>query len=85
MLLAENALTQPYFEQKILVLITADHIVKDVNLETIIDTLSWYKIWQLNEFNLIRAKQKLLGKRNRAYKSSWSRRGNQESFTLTIP
>ena len=29
------------------------------------------------------AKRKLLRKRNRAFKSSWSRRGNQKSFTLT--
>ena len=33
--------------------------MKEVNLETIADTLSWYKIWQLNEINQIRAKQKL--------------------------
>ena len=31
--------------------------MKDVNLETIIDTLSWYKIWQLHGSNLIRAKR----------------------------
>ena len=59
--------------------------MKDVNLETIIDTLSWYKIWQLNGFNLIRAKPKLLRNQKRAYRSSWSRRGNQKSFTLTLP
>ena len=58
--------------------------MKDVNLETIIDTLSWHKIWQLNGFNLIRAKPKLLRKQKRAHKSSWSRRGTQKSFTLTI-
>ena len=58
--------------------------MKEVNLETIIDTLSWYKILPLNGFNLIRAKPKLLRKQKRAYKSSWSRRGNQKSFTLTI-
>ena len=39
--------------------------VQDVNLETIIDMLSWYKIWQLNGFNLIRAKPKLLRGRKR--------------------
>ena len=59
--------------------------LKDVNLETIIDTLSWYKIWLHNGYNLIRAKQELLSKHKRAYRRSWSRRGNQESFTLTIP
>ena len=59
--------------------------VKDVNLETIIDTLSWYRIWLPNGFNLIRAKQKLLRKQKRVCKTSWSRRGNQKSFTLAIP
>ena len=59
--------------------------MKDVNLETIIDTLAWYKIWRLNGFNLIRAKQKLLRKQKRAYQSASSGRGNQKSFTLTIP
>ena len=58
--------------------------VKAVNLETIIDMLSWYKIWQLNGFNLTRAKPRLLRKQKRAYKSSWSRRGNQKSLTLKI-
>ena len=29
--------------------------------------------------------QKLLWKQKRAYKSSWSRRGNPKSFTQTIP
>ena len=32
--------------------------MKDVDLETITDALSWYKFWQLNGFNHIRAKQK---------------------------
>ena len=36
-------------------------------------------------FNLIRAKLKLLRKQKRAYQSSSSGRGNQKSFTLTIP
>ena len=30
-------------------------------------------------------KQKLLGRRRRAWKSSWNPRGNRKSFTLTIP
>ena len=40
-------------------LITADHkvLTRKVNLETITDTQSWYKILPLNGFNLIRAKQ----------------------------
>ena len=59
--------------------------MKDVNLETIIDTLSWCKTWQLNGFNPILSEPKLLTKPKRAHKSSWSRRGNQKSFTLTIP
>ena len=37
--------------------------MKDVNLETIIDTLLWYKTWQLSGSNLIRAKQNFSGKR----------------------
>ena len=58
--------------------------MKVVNLETITDTLSWYKSWQLNGFNHISAKPKLHIKQKRAFKNSWSRRGNQESFTFTI-
>ena len=54
-----------------------------MNLETIIDVLSWYRIRLLNGFNLIWAKPRLLKKQKRAYKSSLSRRGNQKSFTLT--
>ena len=60
--------------------------VKDVNLHTMIDTLLWYETWPLSGYNHARVKQKLLRKRTRgAYKSSWSRQGNQKSFTLTIP
>ena len=51
----------------------------------IIDTLLWCKTWQHSGYNHTFAKQKLLRKRKRAHKSSWSRRGNQKSFTLTIP
>ena len=58
--------------------------MKDVNHDTIIDTLLWYKIWQLSGYNPTNAKQKLLRKPRRAYRSSWSRQGNQKSFTLTI-
>ena len=67
-------------------LIAADHkvliSVEDVNLETIIDTLSWYKSWQLNGFSLIRARLKLFRRHKGAYSSSWRRRGNEKSFTL---
>ena len=51
-------------------MITADHkfCVKDVNLETVTDTASWYKIWQLNGFNHIRAKPKLLRRRKRGFR-----------------
>ena len=59
--------------------------VKKVNRGTIIDTLLWYKIWQLIGYHPTRAKQKLLRKPIRAYRSSWSRKGNQKSFTLTNP
>ena len=37
------------------------------------------------QWSRIRAKQKLLRKPREACKSSWSPRGNQKSFTLTIP
>ena len=47
--------------------------------------LSWYRVWLLNGYSLIRVKRKPLRKRKRAYKSSWSRIGNPKSFTLTIP
>ena len=57
--------------------------MKDVNHDTIIDTLWWYKIWLLSGYNPTSAK-KLLRKPRRAYRSSWSRQGNQESFSLTI-
>ena len=57
--------------------------VKNMNLEAITGTLSWCKTWLLNGFNRIRVKQTLLRKRKRACKSSWSRPGNQKSFTLT--
>ena len=57
-------------------------LVKDVNLDTIINTLWWYNTWQLNEFNLIGAKPRLLRKRRRPCKSSRSRRRSQ---SLTIP
>ena len=59
--------------------------MKDVNLETIIDMLSWYKILLLDGFNLIGAKQELLIKRKVVYESFSSRRKSRKSFTLTIP
>ena len=69
-------------------LITADHkfSVKKVNLVTIIDMPSWYKQDLATHGSIrIHAKQKLLRKHKGACKSSWSRRGSQKSFTLTIP
>ena len=68
-------------------LITADHklLVKDVNLETIIDMQSWCKTWLPNGSSRIRAKQKLLRKPKGACKSFWSQIGSLKSFTLTIP
>ena len=58
--------------------------MKEVNHAIIIDTLLWYKIRQLSGYNLTRAKTKLLRKPRSAYRSSWSRQGNQKSFTLTV-
>ena len=68
-------------------LITAYHKVlsENVNLETIIDMQSWCRIWLPNGSRRIRAKTKLLRKRRRACKSSWSQVGNRKSFTLTNP
>ena len=68
-------------------LITADHEVsaEDVNLETIIDMQSWCRIWPPNGSSRVRAKEKLPREQKRAYETSWSRRGNPESFTLTSP
>ena len=68
-------------------LITADHKVLSevVNLETVIDMHSWCRTWPPNGSNRIRAKQKLLRKHKGACKSSWSRIGSLNSFTLTIP
>ena len=57
--------------------------MKDVNHEIIIDTLLWYKIWQLSGYNPTRVKLKLPRNPRSAYRSSWSRRGNPKSFTLT--
>ena len=53
-------------------LITADHKSpqrRKVNLETITDTQSWYKILPLHGFNLFRAKQKLRRRRRRVYEN----------------
>ena len=68
-------------------LITAHHKVLSDNcgLETIIDTQSWYRILLLNGSRRIRAKTKLHKKLREACKSSWNPRGNQKSFTQTIP
>ena len=59
--------------------------MKVVNLETIIDMLSWCGTWPPNGSSRIRAKHKLLRKPREACKSSWSRIGILKSFTLTIP
>ena len=55
-----------------------------MNLETITNLQWWCKTLLLNGFNLIRAKQTLHRKLKGACKSSWSRQGNQKSFTLTV-
>ena len=53
--------------------------------KTIIDLLWWCKTWQLNGFNIIRAKNKLHRKQKGACESSWNLSGNQKAFTLTTP
>ena len=84
---AEDALTEPYLVQKMLVTwlqqITK-FSVNVVNLETIIDMQSC-RTWHPNGSSRIRAKQKLLRKHREACKSSWSRIGSLKSFILTIP
>ena len=68
---------------------TADHKILSEESEsdpvTINDMPWWYKIWQHNGYNPTHVKRKLLRKLKRACKSSWSRPGNQKSFSLTIP
>ena len=56
---------------------------KAVNLETITDMLSWYRILPLNGFNLIRVVRKLLKRRKGVYKNSSNRRKSRRSVTLT--
>ena len=60
-------------------------ICQRTNLETIIDMQLWCRTWPLNGSSHIRAKQKLHKKPREAGKSYWNPRGNQKSFTLTIP
>ena len=55
------------------------------NLETMTDMQSWCIIQPLNGSKRFRAKTKLHKKPREACKSSWNPRGNQKSFTLTIP
>ena len=52
--------------------------MKLVNRETITGSQSWLKILPLKEFNLIRAKQKLLMRRKRVYESCSSRRRSRK-------
>ena len=66
-------------------LITADHIVKVVNLETIIDMQSFCRTWSPMDPVVSVQNKKLLKEHKGACKSSWSRIGSQKSFTLTIP
>ena len=69
------------------VLITADHKVLSEGCESrhhhryaVVN-----KTWPLSGFNLTQVKRKLPRKQKRAYRSSWSRPRNHQSFTLTIP
>ena len=58
--------------------------MKEVNLEKIIDTQSWYKIWELDGFKFICAKPKLLRRRKGVYESFSSRRKSRKSFLQTV-
>ena len=57
--------------------------MRKVNLETITDTLSWYKILSLSEFSRFRGKQRLHMRRTEVCQNSWNHHTNQKSFTLT--
>ena len=46
---------------------------------------SWCRTWPPNGSSRVRAKQKLLRKQKGACKSSWSRRENRKTLTLTFP
>ena len=59
--------------------------VKDVNLETIIDTLLWYKIWQLQWLQSYPCKTKTSQETQKSLQKFLEPTGNQNSFTLTIP
>ena len=68
----QGLLVMQYLEQKTLVIwwqqITKSS-TREVNLETITDTLPWYKILPLNGLNHIRVKQRLHMRRRRVYES----------------
>ena len=85
---AEDILAEPCSVQKILV-ISLQQItkfsMKAVNLETIIDVQSWCRIYPPDGSRRIRAKTRLHKKPREACKSFRNPRGNQKSFTLTIP
>ena len=59
--------------------------MRDVNPETITDTLSWYKIKQLSGFNLIRAKQRLHMSTVSAGMSYKTRPDEDDGFGQIIP
>ena len=63
-------------------LLTGDHKVlnEEVNLETITDTLSWYKILLLNGFSLTRVKRSLHMRRQEVCQNSWSRRTDRKLY-----
>ena len=67
--------------------ITADHKVISEESDSRNDHRYAVMVQNLatHGYNHTRVKLKLLGKRRRAYRSSWIRRRNPKSFTLTIP
>ena len=89
-LLAEDVLVQSWpnaenFGDLIISEITK-FSVKGVNHDIIIDTLCCgTRLGNSVDYNPTHVKHKLLRRPKRACKSSWSRPGNQKSFTLTFP
>ena len=58
--------------------------MKDVCLYTIIDTLSWYEIWQLNGLNHIRVKEKTSQETERSSRKFLEPPEARNEKTLTI-
>ena len=59
--------------------------MKDVNLDTIIDTLLWYKTWQHSGYNHTHANKNFSGNAKELTKVLGADEETRKSLTLTIP